>query len=282
MQWGSHMKNLWALTFTLTLGAQVAAAQSLGDLARKERERKAQQEQSSVSITTDEVRRGKLDLSPPLDPARKSDLEYLLQQLSRPRSSPELLAAFIPLKDQAIPRLIPLLSSVEPLKRVAPATVLTVLRNSEGLAAMANLLVEATARAAEPATAEESETMRLRLEAAREADYALLVTRLGVWRLTEGSSLTPEQVAQRLEKGPPIEIVGGVDNGQRLFNRALRDNDANLRRGANALLRVAAGKDFGYQPDQSPEANEAAIQEMTTFLTTERGRVISQIGSKKK
>lgn len=276
------MKNLWALAFTLALVTELAAAQSLGELARKERERKAQQEKSSVSITTDEVRRGKLDLSPPLDPARKGDLEYLLQQLSRPRSSPELLAAFIPHKAQAIPRLVTLLSNVEPLKRVAPATVLTVLGNSEGLAAMANLLVEATARAAEPAAPEESEAMRLRLEAAREADYALLVTRLGVWRFTEGSSLTPEQVAQRIEKGPPVEIVGGVDNGQRLFNRALHDNDANLRRGANALLRLAAGKDFGYQPDQPAEGNEAAIQEMTTFLATERAKVISQLGLKRK
>jgi hypothetical protein len=274
------MKKLGTLAFTLALVTEAAAAQSLGELARKERERKAQQDKSSVSITTDEVRRGQFDLSPPLDPARQGDLEYLLQQLARPRTSPELLAAFIPHHDQAIPRLLPLLSSVEPLKRVAPATVLTVLGNSQGLAAMANLLAEATERAAEPAVLEAAGAPRL--EAAREADYALRVTRLGVWRFTEGSSLTPEQVAQRMEQGPPIEIVGGVDNGQRLFNRALREKDENLRRGANTLLRVAAGKDFGYQPDQSAEANEAAIQEMTTFLATERTKVISHLGSKKK
>ena len=125
--------------------------------------------------------------------------------------------------------------------------------------------------------------MRLRLEAAREADFALEVTRLGLWRFTEGSPLTPQQVVQRIEKGPPIEIVGGVDNGQRLFNRALRDDDVNLRRGAAALIHVAAGgKEYGYQPDQAVEKNEAAIQEITTFLTTQRGKVISQLGAKKR
>jgi len=87
----------------------------------------------------------------------------------------------------------------------------------------------------------------------------------------------------RLQKGPAIEIVGGLDNGQRLFNRALRDNDPNLRLGAIALIRAAAGgRDFGFQPDQAAEQNVAAIQQVTTFLTTERAKVISALGTKPK
>jgi len=280
------MRVLGGLTISLILVAQVAAAQqSLGDLARKERERKAQQQKAGVEVTTDELRRGKLDLAPPLDPARKGDLEYLLQQLSHPRTTPELLAAFIPLKAQAVPRLLPMLLAADSLNRVAPATVLIVLGNSEGLASMARMLDEATAAAAVAAGEETSaeEAFRQRMEATREANHALEATRFGVWRFGEESTLAPDQVVARLQKGPAIEIVGGLDNGQRLFNRALRDNDPNLRLGAIALIRAAAGgRDFGFQPDQAAEQNVAAIQQVTTFLTTERAKVISALGTKPK
>lgn len=280
------MKTLLALTISLMVLTQAAAAQSLADLARKERERKAKEQKSSVQVTTDEVKAGKLDLSPPLDPARKGDLEYLLQQLSHPRASNELLAAFVPLKDRAIPKLVPLLSTPEPLKRVAPATVLTVLGNSEGIAAMAHMLGDAIAAAsagAEGGSAAADESFRQRMEATREADYALGTTKFGVWRMTEGSTMTPDQVVTRLQKGPPIEIVGGVDNGQKIFSRALHDKDPNLRLAAVALIRVATGgKDFGYQAEQPPEQNEAAIQQINTFLATERVKVVAELGTKKK
>jgi hypothetical protein len=281
------MRVLWGLVISLILVAQAAVAQqSLGDLARKERERKAKQEKLSVEVTTDELTRGKLDLAPPLDPARKGDLEYLLQQLSHPRATPELLAAFIPLKAQAVPRLLPMLLSTDSLKRVAPATVLMVLGNTEGLTSMGRMLDEATAAAAAVAAGEETsaeEAFRQRLEATREAGHALNATRFGVWRFTDGSALGPEQVVQRLQEGPAIEIVGGPDSGQRLFNRALRDKDPNLRWGAIALIRAASGgRDFAFQPDQAAEQNEAAIQQVTTFLTTERARVLSALGTKPK
>ncbi len=278
------MKNLWRLAISLVLLAQAASAQSLGDLARKERERKAQQETSSVQVTTDHIKKGKVDLSRPLDPARKGDLDYLLEQLSHPRVTPDLLAALIPHKDAALPRLASMIGSTDPMKCVGPAMALTVLGNSEGLAAMARLLVEAT----DAATAEmgsddatsSDEAFRQRMESAREADYALHATTVGVWRFTEGKDLTPDQVVERMRKGPPIEVVGGVDNGQRLFNRAFHDNDENLRRGALALIRVASGgEEYGYQPDRPAEQNEAAIQQITTFLTTERGKVMARIGA---
>jgi hypothetical protein len=278
------MRTLCGLVISLILVAQVVVAQqSLGDLARKERERKAKQEKASVEVTTEELARGKLDLTPPLDPARKGDLEYLLQQLSHPRATPELLATFIPLKAQAVPRLLPMLLTTDSPKRVAPATVLMVLGNTEGLASMGRMLDEATAAAA-AVTGEETsaeQAFRQRMEATREANYALNATRFGVWRFTEGSALAPEQVVQRLQEGPAIEIVGGPDNGQRLFNRALRDKDPNLRLGAIALIRAASGgRDFGFQPDQAAEQNEVAIQQITTFLTTERAPVVSALGTK--
>lgn len=279
-------KKHWGLLIAVMLLAQTAAAQSLGELARKERERKAQQEKAPVKVSTDELKAGKLDLSPPLDPARKNDLEYLLQQLAHPKASPDLLAAFVPHKAPAIPRLVSLLGSTDPLKRVAPATVLTVLGDSQGVAAMAGMLGEATEEAAAAAAGDEQtpeETFRQRMEAAREADYALVATKLGLWRFTEGSTLTPEQVVERLRKGPPVEIVGGPDNGQRIFNRAFRDQDENLRRGAIALIRVATGgTDFGYQADKPAEQNTVAIQEATMFLTTERAKVVARIGTRKK
>jgi len=281
------MKSAWGLFISLVLLAQVAAAQSLGELARQERERKAKQEKPSIHVETDELRKGKVELSPPLDPARKGDLEYLLQQLSHPRTSTELFAAFIPLKEQAIPRLQPMLMSTDPLRRVAPANVLTVLGRTEGIVAMAHMLDEAIA-AAQAATggtpgepAAQPDAFQQRMEATREANHALDATRFGVWRFTEGSALTPEQVVNRHKTPPPIEIVGGVDNGQRIFNRALRDKDPNLRLGAIALVRVATGgKDFGFNPDQGPEQNESAIQEIVSFITTERAKVITALATK--
>lgn len=279
------MKILGGCILSLALLAPLAAAQSLGDLARQERKRKAQQ-QPAVSVETDELRKGKVELTPPLDPARKGDLEYLLRQLSRPIASPELLAAFVPLKEQAVPRLIPMLGSADPVKRVAPATVLTVLGNSEGLAAMARMLDESIAAAPSSQGKGEGEKTREtfpeKLAATREAGLALNATRLGVWRFTEGSAMTPDQVVQRLKASPPIEVVGGPDNGQRIFNRALRDADGNLRLGAIALVRVASGgKDFGFHADRPPEQNESAIQEITTFLTTERAKVMSALAAKR-
>jgi hypothetical protein len=278
------MRALWGLPIGLIVLAQVALAQqSLGDLARKERERKAEQQKSSIEVTTDELRRAKLDLAPPLDPARKGDLEYLLQQLSHPRATPELLGAFIPLKAQAVPRLLTMLLSTDSLKRVAPATVLMVLGNSEGLAAMARMLDEATTAVAAGEGTSAEEAFRHRMEVTREANHALEATRFGVWRFGEASTLTPEEVVARVQKGPAIEIVGGPDNGQRLFSRALRDNDPNLRLGAIALIRAASGgRDFGFQPDQAAEQNVAAIQQVTTFLTTERARVVSALSTKPK
>jgi hypothetical protein len=281
------MKNFWGLTICLFLLAQAAGAQSLGDLARKERERKAQQETSSVQVTTDQIKQGQVDLSPALDPARTGDLDYLLDQLAHPRTTPELLAAFIPHKDAAVPRLVSLLGSTDPIKRVAPAEVLTVLGNSEGLAAMGRVLVESTDAAATEEKSEEdaakaAEAFRQRMESAREADYALRAATLGVWRFTEGKDLGAEQVVERIRKGPPIEIVGGVDNGQRIFNRAFHDSDENLRRGALALVHVASGGDeYGYRPDLPADQNETAIQQITTFLTTERGKVMARIGAPK-
>lgn len=276
------MRFVGGLAISLILIAQASSAQSLGDLARKERERKAKEQQTGVKVTTDEVASGKLDLSPPLDPARKGDLDYLLQQLSHPKVSPELLAAFVPLKDGAVPRLLPMLGSTDPLKRVAPATVLMVLGKREGLGAMAHMVGEATEEAAAArGSGSSSEAVHMQMEANRQFDYALNATKFGLWLFTEGNTLTPSQVVQRLQKGPAIEIVGGLDNGQRLFNRALRDKDPNLRSGAIALIRVAtAGQDFGFQPDQAAEQNEAAIQQITTFLATERAKVVSELGSK--
>ena len=280
------MRTALQLMLTLALLVPCAAAQSLGDLARKERERKAQQQKAAVSVETDELRKGKAELAPPLDPARKGDLDYLLQQLARPRPTTELLAALIPLKEQAVPRLLPLLLSSEPMKRVAPAVALIVLGKAEALTATAHLLDESltSMRQAVPEAAPGTapNVSQERLEATREARLALDATRLGVWRFTDGSALTPDQIVQRIKAGPPVEIVGGPYNGQRLFNHALRDKDANLQLGAIALIRAAAeGKDFGFQPGQTPEQNEAAIQAITTFLTTERAKTFSALAAKR-
>lgn len=279
------MKTALGLMLTMALLAECAAAQSLGELARKEKERKAQQEQKpAVTVETDALRKGKVELAPTLNPARKGDLDYLVQQLSHPRPTGELLSAFVPLKDQAIPRVTPLLLSAEPTRRVAPATVLTVLGSTEGLVAMARMLDESIATAKQSApedSADAAADFQQKMEAMRGANLSMDVTRVGVWRFTEGSALSPDQVIKRMSAGPAIEIVGGLDNGQKLFNRALRDPDANLRAGAIALIRAATGgNDFGYKVDQEPHLNEAAIQGITTFLTTERAKVIAALRSK--
>jgi len=279
------MKTASGLILALMLLAACAAAQSLGELARQEKERKAQQGQKpAVTVETDELRKGKVELAPKLDPARKGDLDYLVQQLSHPRPTAELLSAFVPLKDQAIPRVTPLLLSAEPTRRIAPAAVLTVLGSSEGLGAMARMLDESIATAKQSAledSAEAAADFQQKMEAMRSANLSMDITRVAVWRFTEGAALSPDQVIKRMSAGPAIEIVGGLDNGQKLFSRALRDPDANLRAGAIALIRAASGgNDFGYKVDQEPDLNEAAIQEITTFLTTERAKVVAALRSK--
>ncbi len=316
------MKIIWTLIGSLVFLVPAASPQSLGDLARQERERKVKEQKPAVEITTDEVGHGKLDVTAHLDRARKGDLNYLLGQLSRPQVSTELLNAFLPLKDQAIPKLLPLLGSTDPIKRVGPSIVLMVLGNTEGLAIMARLLGDASeaasgmaaaitasstaAAAPAPSTAAAGSTsttaaagsapstpaaraapqedlVRQQMEANREINYALNAAKFGVWRFTEGGALAPAQVVQRLDKGPAIEIVGGLDNGQKIFNAALRQTDGNIRLAAIALIRVAAdGNDFGYHPDQPAEQNVSAIQDITTFLTTQRSKVISQLGNKPK
>lgn len=284
------MKTAIGLVLALGLLAECAAAQSLGELARKEKERKAQQEQKpAVTVETDALRKGKVELAPTLDPARKGDLDYLVQQLSHPRPTAELLGAFVPRKTEAIPRVTPLLLSAEPTRRVAPATVLTVLGSSEGLGAMARMLGESIAAARQPASKDENEKdsaespadFQQKMEAMREANLSMDVTRVSVWRFTDGKALTPDQFIKRMSAGPPIEVVGGLDNGQKLFSGALRDGDANVRAGAIALIRAATGgNDFGYKVDQLPEENEAAIQQITTYLTTERAKVVAALRSK--
>lgn len=265
--------------------AECAAAQSLGELARKEKERKAKEEQrAGVTVETDALRKGKVELSPKLDPARKGDLDYLVQQLSHPRPTLELLSAFVPLKEQAIPRVTPLLLSAEATRRVAPATVLTVLGSTEGLGAMARMLDDSIAAARHGASEDSvnaAEDFQQKMEATREANLSLHAARIGAWRFTEGSALTPEAVVKRMGAAPPIEVVGGLDNGQKLFSQALRHSDPNVRLGGIALIRAATGgKDFGYKVDAAAEENEAAIQEITTFLTTERAKAIAALRSK--
>lgn len=279
------MRIASSVVLTVILIAECAAAQSLADLARKEKERKAQQEhQPAVVVETDALRKGKVEFAPKLDPARKGDLDYLVQQLYHPRPSAELLSAFVPLKDHTIPRVTPLVLSAEPDRRIAPATVLTVLGSTEGLGAMARLLDESIAVARQPSgedSTASAEDFQQKMEAMREANLSMDVARVGVWRFTEGKGLTPDQVIKRMSSAPPIEVVGGLDNGQKLFSAALRDPDANLRAAAIALIRVATnGNDFGYKVDQAPEQNEAAIQEITTFLTTERAKVTAALRSK--
>lgn len=315
---GVAMKIIWTLGASLLLLVEALAAQSLGDLARQERERKAKEQKAGIRLSTDEVRSRRFGLSPPLDPARKGDLDYLLQQLSYPKASPEVLAALVSLQDRALPKLLSMLASPDPIKRIAPATALTVLGNSEGLATLARLLNDATEAASSPATppqpaaakatpissgataaatstaqpaapqaekasssaAPSAEALRKKIEQSRTFGYALEGAKLGVWRFTEGSGLTPDRVVARLRTGP-IEIVGGADNGQRTFNRALRHPDPNLRRGAIALVRVATGgTDYGFAVDQAPDKNESAIQQITSFLATERQKVVSQLGAK--
>src|SRR5690349_15173392 len=142
------MKPIGFLALGLALIIERGFAQSLGDLARKERERKSQEQKASVQVSTDQLTTGKLELSPPLDTGKKGDLEYLLQQLAHPKPSPELLAALIPLKDRAVPKLVTMLENSNPFRRIAPATALTVLGRSDGLVSLARLLTDASKPAA--------------------------------------------------------------------------------------------------------------------------------------
>jgi thiol-disulfide isomerase/thioredoxin len=248
---------------------QPAGAQSLGDLARQQREQRAKGQDVVTTVDSDDLLSGR-HVGGQLDPARKGDLDYLLGLLSRPNPSPELLGAFVPLKERAIPRLLPLLTSGEGLKCLAPATVLIVLGKSEGLGAAARALQEVTGTAnAVGASGETTSGQGLgrTLEAARKSNLATAAVGLGIWRFTEGRTKGPEEVVQRLAKGPEIKIVSRAGNTAEIFNRALRDDDPNLRLAAAVYTRATTGgNDFGYQVDKPAEQNAAAIPRMVSAL----------------
>ena len=70
------------------LPQDLALGQSLKDLARKERARKAKQSQTGTVVTNDSVKRPGEALKPVFDASRKDDLDYLLSRIEDPNPVP--------------------------------------------------------------------------------------------------------------------------------------------------------------------------------------------------
>ena len=136
------MKHLVILILGLLLFGlpETGNGQSLGDLARKERARKAKQSQTGTVVTNDSVKRPGEALKPVFDATRKDDLDYLLSRLEDPNPAPQVYLALVPLKDQAEERLVALLGDPAGRKRISPAAALIIMGDTRGLGAMAELL----------------------------------------------------------------------------------------------------------------------------------------------
>ena len=128
------------LGFLLISLPATGIGQSLGDLARKERARKAKQSQTGTVVTNDSVKRLGQALKPTFDASRKDDLDYLMSQLGDPSPAPQVYLSLVPLKAQAEERLLALLRDPMGVKRISPAAALIILGDTRGLGAMAELL----------------------------------------------------------------------------------------------------------------------------------------------
>ena len=227
---------------------------------------------SSARVSAAEASPGRADVTPPLDPNRKGDLYYLVEQTSYPRVSTELLTAMLPYYDLAIPQLMVLQNRSNPREQIGPATILIVFGVSDAVGTLSqtlNKLMDAASanESGKKGGAVSAEAFRRKMNANKAAGYARDAINLGLWRFTDGMKLSPKDVVQRLEKGPRIDLLRSPDHGQKIFSAALKGNDPNLRRGAIALIRLeSGGNDFGYDPSQTDEENWDALLKITSFL----------------
>lgn len=249
--------------------------QSLGDLARKERARKAKQSQTSAVVTNDSVKRPGEALKPVFDATRKDDLDYLLSRLEDPNPAPQVYLALVPLKDQAEERLVALLGDPAGRKRISPAAALIIMGDTRGLGAMAELLptTEELGRKVQfnaGGQSESGEDFQNALQRTFESTQAMNLANFGIWRFVDGAGRTPEALVKRLA-GSAIDLTKSPDRGQRVYTAALRHSDSNVRRAAITLVAaMAQGNDFGYDPDSMGSSNEVPIQDIVSFIATRR------------
>ena len=271
------MKHLVILILGLLLLGlpETVNGQSLGDLARKERARKAKQSQTGTVVTNDSVKRPGEALKPIFDPSRKDDLDYLLSQLDDPNPSPQVYLALVPLKGQAEERLVALLGDPAGRKRISPAAALIIMGDTRGLGAMAELLptTEELGRKVQfnaGGQSESGEEFQNALQRTFESTQAMNLANFGIWRFVNGAGLTPEALVKRLA-GSAIDLTKSPDRGQRVYTAALRHSDSNVRRAAITLVAaMAQGNDFGYDPDSMGSRNEVPIQDIVSFIATRR------------
>ncbi|MCZ6905365.1 MAG: hypothetical protein O7F56_06845 [Acidobacteria bacterium] len=271
------MKHLVILILGLLLFGlpETGNGQSLGDLARKERARKAKQSQTGTVVTNDSVKRPGEALKPVFDATRKDDLDYLLSQLEDPNPAPQVYLALVPLKDQAEERLVALLGDPAGRKRISPAAALIIMGDTRGLGAMAELLptTEELGRKVQfnaGGQSESGEEFQNALQRTFESTQAMNLANFGIWRFVNGAGLTPEALVKRLA-GSAIDLTKSPDRGQRVYTAALRHSDSNVRRAAITLVAaMAEGNDFGYDPDSMGSRNEGPIQDIVSFIATRR------------
>ena len=263
------------LGFLLISLPATGIGQSLGDLARKERARKAKQSQTGTVVTNDSVKRPGQALKPTFDASHKDDLDYLMSQLGDPSPAPQVYLSLVPLKAQAEERLLALLRDPMGVKRISPAAALIILGDTRGLGAMAELLpttVELGRKLQFSATGQssEGEDFQNALRRTFESTQAVNLANFGIWRFLDGAGLTPEALVKRLE-GSAMDLTKSPDRGQRVFTAALQHSDSNVRRAAITLIAtMAQGNDFGYEVDATGSSNAGPIQDIVSFITTRR------------
>ena len=236
------MKHLVILILGLLLFGlpETGNGQSLGDLARKERARKAKQSQTGTVVTNDSVKRPGEALKPVFDASRKDDLDYLLSRIEDPNPAPQVYLALVPLKDQAEERLVALLGDPAGRKRISPAAALIIMGDTRGLGAMAELLptTEELGRKVQfnaGGQSEAGEDFQNALQRTFESTQAMNLANFGIWRFVNGAGLTPEALVKRLA-GSAIDLTKSPDRGQRVYTAALRHSDSNVRRAAITLV----------------------------------------------
>ena len=271
------MKHLVILILGLLLFGlpETGNGQSLGDLARKERARKAKQSQTGTVVTNDSVKRPGEALKPVFDATRKDDLDYLLSRLEDPNPAPQVYLALVPLKTRLKSAWWLSWGTLRDGNVSHRRQALIIMGNTRGLEAMAELLptTQELGRKVQfnaGGQSESGEEFQNALQRTFESTQAMNLANFGIWRFVNGAGLTPEALVKRLA-GSAIDLAKSPDRGQRVYTAALRHSDSNVRRAAITLVAaMAEGNDFGYDPDSMGSRNEGPIQDIVSFIATRR------------
>ncbi|MCZ6514749.1 MAG: hypothetical protein O6850_02680 [Acidobacteria bacterium] len=265
---------IFSIGFLLLSLPGIALGQSLGTLARKQRQQREAQSSKSTLLTNYEAKKPGKAFKPRFDATKMDDVDYLIGQLKNHRVAPDVFISLARHKSQAAPRLLAMLEDPKPANRIPPAKALIILGNSEGLAAMLPLLPkkDEIGRKREfngAGTDENGESFQKAVQRTYEITHAKNLCHFGLWRFAQGAEVGADVLVKKFSSRKNFDVTKSPDRGQKIITDSLRNRDPNIRRTAISLVSVLSkGNDFGYDARGSASANKVPIQQIVSFIAT--------------